>query len=88
MIFQELKPVYLSQEAQDSLTPAQLGVFADKRQKARCDLLSATRVCRAFSEHALDALWEVIECIEPLLHVLPSHRRLSSPLVRYRVFTI
>ncbi|KAM5534203.1 hypothetical protein V8D89_012110 [Ganoderma adspersum] len=31
------------------------------------------RTCRAFSGHTLDALWEVLDDIEPLLKVLPSY---------------
>ncbi|KAI1785294.1 hypothetical protein LXA43DRAFT_148083 [Ganoderma leucocontextum] len=81
MIFQELKPVYLGQEVLNTATPTEVEVctIASRRQAQR-DLASAARVCRAFTEHVLDALWEVLEGILPLLKVLPLYKSRSPPL--------
>ncbi|KAI1785838.1 hypothetical protein LXA43DRAFT_1099785 [Ganoderma leucocontextum] len=50
------------------------------RQRARRDLASVASVCCAFAEHALDALWEVLDGLLPLFKVLPSYRNRSRPL--------
>ena len=82
LIFQELQPVYLRQDLLDTATSAAVAASAVNRRKARRNLASAARVCRAFSEHTLDTLWEVLEGLVPLLGVLPSYHNPSSPLVR------
>ena len=40
--------------------------------QTRKDLFSAAKVCKAFAEPALDALWRVIPSLLPLLLLLPS----------------
>ncbi|KAI1785283.1 hypothetical protein LXA43DRAFT_1066046 [Ganoderma leucocontextum] len=77
MTFQDLRPVY---PRLSSATTTEKDECVVSRQRARHDLASAARVCRAFAEHALDALWEVLEDLWPLLKVLPSYRSDLLPL--------
>lgn len=49
--------------------------------QARKNLLSMAQTCSRVSHHALDALWEVLDDVEPLLRVLPPYSP-GSYLVR------
>ena len=87
MIVRYLRPVYPSV---DELRPGLLWYHHDSEVpnaessiKARQDLISTARTCRRFSGHALDALWEVLDDIEPLLKILQvqSYNPGQAPLV-------
>ncbi|KAM5544990.1 hypothetical protein V8D89_001101 [Ganoderma adspersum] len=82
LIFLELRPVYLSEEALNSATHEVVAAVKASRPQARRDLASAALVCRAFTEHALDALWEGLDSLLPIFKVLPSYpsNKRSRPL--------
>ena len=89
LIFLELRPMYVSEEALDTSAPSGVKALAVKarRQQARRDPASAARVCSAFTEHALDALWESLDGLLPIFKLLPSYPsqdRFSRPLLRRR----
>ncbi|KAI0644928.1 hypothetical protein C8Q79DRAFT_1071946 [Trametes meyenii] len=51
------------------------------RSEWRTTLAACARVCRAFSHHALDALWSALDDIKPLLELLPSLRNIEQTYV-------
>lgn len=97
IIFQELTLGYLpvGRETLDSAIISQFEYENSReelrvlRRPARRDLASTARVCKAFSEHALDALWEVLDDEEPVVDLLELYRECgtSAESVCYRYQT-
>ena len=52
--------------------------------QTRTDLLSAAKVCKAFSEPALKSLWRVLPSLLPLLLLIPSAKVVNDRFVSYR----
>ena len=51
--------------------------------QTRKDLLSAAKICKAFSGPALDLLWRVLPSLLPLLLLLPSAEVTNGHYVSY-----
>lgn len=94
IIFGELTSGDIDREALNSATLSQFE-YEDLREesrilrcRARRDLASAARTCKAFSEHALDALWEVLDDEEPAVHLLKLYRGCGTSTVSvcYRTY--
>lgn len=83
MIVWHLRPVYPSVDELPNLPWYCPGDEPDAESivQARKDLVSMAQTCSRVSHHALDALWEVLDDVEPLLKVLPFYSR-GSYLVR------
>lgn len=48
------------------------------RRVHRATLASCARVCRTFTDQALDVLWHTLDHLLPLLCILPTFRRVEA----------